>query len=404
MVKSRKSWSILSHPSLSFSLLVLHQSSISLIKRSRKPASTNNNHNEEQIDLLYNPATAIFLTELLKASISFSILLIQSSDHPQSSPSAPLGTLPLQRFSTRLRHSFLSALGPNHVHQIIEMFIPALLYTLQNHLSYISLAELDIPIYLITSQIKILTTAISSVVICERILKSQQWISLWMLALGVVIVQFESIAMKEQGGLLVSLRANQLRGIAALVLSSLASGLAGAWFERSLKVKLINQSIAAAEDDQAPKDRKISHAFPNDPRRRLTKAQPMGQEPQLSIPSLIISYLMIYLEPHSRRHTTVHGFFHGFLPSPNSSESFFGQLGLVWLIILYHSIGGLLVSLIVKQSGSVVKNFATCFSIVLSVLVSSYSNHTRLGFNSIWVAYWSYYLSRLLLLFLIDRF
>ncbi|POW15291.1 hypothetical protein PSTT_02253, partial [Puccinia striiformis] len=306
--------------------------------------------------IYYNPATAIFLTELLKASISFSILLIQSSDHPQSSPSAPLGTLPLQRFSTRLRHSFLSALGPNHVHQIIEMFIPALLYTL---------AELDIPIYLITSQIKILTTAISSVVICERILKSQQWISLWMLALGVVIVQFESIAMKEQGGLLVSLRANQLRGIAALVLSSLASGLAGAWFERSLKVKLVNQSIAAAEDDQAPKDRKISHAFPND-QRRATDQEPnlWAKNLQLSIPSLIISYLMIYLEPHSRRHTTVHGFFYGFLPSPNSSESFFGQLGLVWLVILYHSIGGLLVSVIVKQSGSVVKNFATCFSIV----------------------------------------
>ncbi|KAI9611852.1 hypothetical protein KEM48_004359 [Puccinia striiformis f. sp. tritici PST-130] len=86
MVKSRKSWPIFSHPSLSFSLLVLHQSSISLIKRSRKPAATDINHNEEQIDTLYNPATAIFLTELLKASISFTILLIQSSDHPQSSP------------------------------------------------------------------------------------------------------------------------------------------------------------------------------------------------------------------------------------------------------------------------------------------------------------------------------
>ncbi|KAI9611851.1 hypothetical protein KEM48_004358 [Puccinia striiformis f. sp. tritici PST-130] len=176
--------------------------------------------------------------------------------------------------------------------------------------------------------------------------------------------------MKEQGGLLVSLRANQLRGIAALVLSSLASGLAGAWFERSLKVKLVNQSIAAAEDDQAPKDRKISHAFPND-QRRATDQEPnlWAKNLQLSIPSLIISYLMIYLEPHSR---------------------------LVWLVILYHSIGGLLVSVIVKQSGSVVKNFATCFSIVLSVLVSSYSDHTRLGFN--------FYLGSLLVLLSIKTF
>ena len=288
-------------------------------------------------------------------------------------------------------------------------------YTLQNHLLYISLAELDTPIYLITSQLKILTTALSSVVICQKVLVSQQWICLCVLALGVMMVQFEPIeATTGDRRRLFIPRPNHLKGIVALVLSSLASALAGSWFERSLQLKRSTlqkprplTAPGRTSDDDEDKDLKgrtkksgSDILPPNEPRRDATKEPNLwAKNLQLSVPSLAISYLMIYLEPHSRRHTRAHGFFHGFLPSadPHPSHSFsFGQLGVVWLIVIYHSLGGLLVSIIVKQSGSLVKNFATCFSIVLSVLVSSYSNQTRLGFN--------FYLGSLLVLISIKTF
>ncbi|PLW58488.1 hypothetical protein PCANC_00089 [Puccinia coronata f. sp. avenae] len=362
--------SFLSSPYLSFSLLVLHQSSISLIKQSRISASGNQYDSD-----LYNPATAIFLTEVLKASISLSILLFQSS--------LPLPLLlrsPLLFFA-HLRQELFSALGPHHAHQFLELSFPAILYTLQNHLLYISVSRLDTPIFLITSQLKILTTALSSVLICQRVLVRQQWIALWVLTLGVIMVQFEPIEPnKAHHSVLFVLRPNQLSGICALVLSCLASGLAGAWFERALKLSpppitiypSSSSSPATVLNNEEPKDntKSVFRAFPL-ASRSSAHAPPSlwTKNLQLSVPSLVVSYLMIYLEPHSRRHTLTNGFFYGFLPdssralSPGHSSRA-PHLRWVWLIILYHSIGGLLVSIIVKQSGSLVKNFATCFSIV----------------------------------------
>ncbi|KAA1115731.1 hypothetical protein PGTUg99_029277 [Puccinia graminis f. sp. tritici] len=104
----------LSHPSLSFSLLVLHQSSVALIKRSRTKPGSDSDSGE-----LYNPATAIFLTEALKALISLTILLIQ---YP------PPSLYPCSLF-TRLRLLLFHSLGPHHALHIIDMFIPAFLYT-----------------------------------------------------------------------------------------------------------------------------------------------------------------------------------------------------------------------------------------------------------------------------------
>ncbi|KNZ45273.1 hypothetical protein VP01_830g5 [Puccinia sorghi] len=396
-------YSICSHPSVSFTLLVLHQSAISLVKQSRTTTTTGGSQED-----LYNPATAIFLTEALKALISLSIFLLQS---PIPIPSL-LPQLFLQPFTSH-RHP---------LYHLLDMSLPAILYTyvwltrqyktervfrLQNHLLYISLTELDTAIFLITSQIKILTTALSSVLISQRVLVRQQWVSLCMLVLGVTMVQFEptTAESKDRRALstLMVFKPNQLKGLVALLLSCMASGLAGAWFERSLKPIPSTSSSSLSSDpadaEQEPnkvaKGKAVSHAFPEDPRRQPSSL--WAKNLQLAVPSLAISYTMIYLEPHSRRHTLSRGFFYGFLPSSSLAPSFSSTpLGLVWLIILYHSLGGLLVSIIVKQSGSLVKNFATCFSILLSVLASSYPNQTKLGFN--------FYLGCLLVLVSIKTF
>ncbi|EFP84463.2 uncharacterized protein PGTG_10183 [Puccinia graminis f. sp. tritici CRL 75-36-700-3] len=397
----------LSHPSLSFSLLVLHQSSVALIKRSRtKPGSDSDDSEYSDSGELYNPATAIFLTEALKALISLTILLIQY-------PSPSL--YPCSLF-TRLRLLLFHSLGPHHALHILDMFIPAFLYTVQNHLLYISITELEPAIYLLTSQLKILTSALSSVMICERKLVRPQWMCLWTLVLGVMMVQFEPIDQHHHPQQMFTWRAaHHLRGIFALVLSAIASGLAGAWFERSLLLnKQANpqhptQTLITTKHEQhqdvheehPTKDRPTSPSKSNRLAHHILEpspSRPKEEGPnlwtknlQLSVPSLLISYLMIYVAPESRKHVREHGFFFGFLGSqylisPTSAHHSSNagpstRIWLVWAIILYHSVGGILVSIIVKQSGHLVKNFATCFSIVLSILASSYSNQTPLGFN-----------------------
>ena len=53
------------------------------------------------------------------------------------------------------------------------------------------------------------------------------------------------------------------------------------------------------------------------------------------------------------------GFFHGYDP-------------LVLLVIILHSMGGLIISVVVKYTSSIVKGFATSASIILSCLLSHY--------------------------------
>jgi hypothetical protein len=205
-----------------------------------------------------------------------------------------------------------------------------------------------------------------------------------------MMVQFEPIDQQGQGRALFTWRAaHHLRGIFALLLSAIASGLAGAWFERSLILKRANpqqhptyQTLNTTKQHPT-KDRPKSPSKPDrlshDHNLEPSPSQPTQEGPnlwtknlQLSVPSLLISYLMIYLAPESRKHLREHGFFFGFLGSQQSCPDHSSAPGpsiriwLVWAIILYHSLGGILVSIIVKQSGHLVKNFATCFSIVCS--------------------------------------
>ena len=51
---------------------------------------------------------------------------------------------------------------------------------------------------------------------------------------------------------------------------------------------------------------------------------------------------------------------------------FFQHYGpLVWYVILLQAIGGIIISLVVKQTSSVIKGFATAGSVILSCLLSS---------------------------------
>ena len=70
-----------------------------------------------------------------------------------------------------------------------KLAIPAMLYTLENSLQYIAISNLNAATFQLTNQLKILTTAVSSVMLLGRALNARKWVSLVLLMLGVVIVQ-----------------------------------------------------------------------------------------------------------------------------------------------------------------------------------------------------------------------
>jgi UDP-sugar transporter A1/2/3 len=73
--------------------------------------------------------------------------------------------------------------------ETLKLLIPAGLYTLQNNLLFVALSNLDAATYQVTYQLKILTTALFSVLMLGKKLDSIKWISLVLLMMGVSFVQ-----------------------------------------------------------------------------------------------------------------------------------------------------------------------------------------------------------------------
>ena len=70
----------------------------------------------------------------------------------------------------------------------LRILIPSLLYLVQNSVLYIAISNLTAPMFQVTYQCKLLTTAIVSVVMLQRRYSMKQWACLTVLGLGVAIV------------------------------------------------------------------------------------------------------------------------------------------------------------------------------------------------------------------------
>ena len=83
---------------------------------------------------------------------------------------------------------------------LMRLAVPAGLYTVQNNLAYFAMSHLDAATHQLLYQLKILTTAIFSVLLLKKSLSPTQWTSLCLLCLGVGLVQSSS-AQKLSAGL-----------------------------------------------------------------------------------------------------------------------------------------------------------------------------------------------------------
>lgn len=129
---------------------------------------------------------------------------------------------------------------------------PGELMAPRTQLQYVAASNLDVPTFQVTYNLKILTTALFSVVMLKRRLTVKKWVALTLLAAGVGIVQLQSTAasgtaakngqeMDKIKGLLAVASACMTASQTSyyyqqqLANGSLQSGLAGVYFEMVLK-------------------------------------------------------------------------------------------------------------------------------------------------------------------------
>jgi UDP-sugar transporter A1/2/3 len=309
----------------------------------------------------YHASTAVFLNEVLKLAISLTLALYEIMVSPEASQSTTiLGIFEELASAVFTRDSW-------------KMAIPALLYTMQNSLQYFAAGNLDAATFQVTSQLKILTTAVFSVFLLGRVLDVRKWLSLVLLMVGVAVASYpvgfsgetvltikelkETLAPHPPRNIwnlkaLGNAAAGQLNkrsatyegidedfanqnprvqagiGLLALTTACILSGLAGVYFEKILK----------------------------EPKKNVHTPSVWVRNVQLSFyslwPALFIGVLF-----KDGEHIARDGFFAGY----NS---------VVWTAVVMQALGGITVALVIKYADNIAKNFATSFSIILSFLAS----------------------------------
>ncbi|KAL7557570.1 hypothetical protein ACA910_010237 [Epithemia clementina (nom. ined.)] len=221
----------------------------------------------------------------------------------------------------------------------LKISVPALLYLVQNTLLYVALENLTAPLFQVTYQGKLVTTAIVSVIMLQHSYKVRQWICLVGLSLGVAIVVLGERKVEDEEKDK-SNNSNLVVGLVAVTIACLSSALAGVYFEKVLK-KPGQSSMNGAKT-------------PN--------ASVWMRNIQLAFFSVVIAAFQGGLKETGKPY--LHGF--GFW---------------VWVLVALQSGGGLLVAAVIKYADNVLKGLATGVSVVLSSTLSMMIFATPLGPN-----------------------
>eukprot|EP00538_Stauroneis_constricta_P011738 CAMPEP_0119546984 /NCGR_PEP_ID=MMETSP1352-20130426/1208_1 /TAXON_ID=265584 /ORGANISM="Stauroneis constricta, Strain CCMP1120" /LENGTH=346 /DNA_ID=CAMNT_0007591773 /DNA_START=96 /DNA_END=1136 /DNA_ORIENTATION=+ len=211
----------------------------------------------------------------------------------------------------------------------MKIMVPAVLYLVQNTLLYVALSNLTAPMFQVTYQGKLVTTAIVSVLMLNRKYSTQQWVCLVTLSIGVAIVVLGASSDKEEKA--ASGKQSLVTGLTAVTVACLSSALAGVYFEKVIKSKVTN-------DNKPPVSvwmRNVQLAF-----------------------FTICTTVLQSLFQRTKEADAGKGYFHGF--------TFWA-----WVLILLQAGGGLLVAAVIKYADNVLKGLATGVSVCVATAAST---------------------------------
>jgi len=201
--------------------------------------------------------------------------------------------------------------------ECLKLLIPSMLYTVQNNLQFVAVQNLSPAVFQVTSQLKILSTALFTVILLGRVLGAHKWAALCVLTIGCVFVNLDSVSpsAKKDGG-------NQLLGVVCCLCMACTSGLAGVYFEKMLKGAKTSLWI---------------------------------RQIQLGIGGIAIGTFGAFSKDGPA--IMEYGFFQGYT-------------NFVCFLVCLNSLGGLLVAVVVKYTDNIAKAFAVSISIILSAVIS----------------------------------
>ncbi|KAM3723432.1 UDP-galactose translocator [Dirofilaria immitis] len=252
--------------------------------------------------LQYSSTTVVYLSEVIKMIITLFFIF-------------QLNNYSVKEFARCIRKECFGK--PK---DLLKMTFPSIAYTLQNNLDFVALSNLNAGIYHVTTQLKIVTTAIFMVIILGRRFSGTQWLAIFLLFGGVATVELSI----NEGSVPKKSDENYVLGLSAVLLTCVTAGFAGVYFEHMLK-----------DGSETP--------F-------------WIRNLQMYSCGVVSAALGCILSERDKILTK--GFFYGYNIN-------------VIAIILFLSLGGIFISLVVKYLDNLYKSFASAASII-SVIIISY--------------------------------
>mmetsp|Transcript_27046 Transcript_27046/g.31474 ORF Transcript_27046/g.31474 Transcript_27046/m.31474 type:complete len:755 (+) Transcript_27046:165-2429(+) len=231
---------------------VLQQASLILIIRYSKIRHTANSNDGDDEDnskgeYVYLTCVAVAASELFKLCLSY-VLEVQGrlrletqSDSSTGSPGSTgkhrLSLHVLRRTCTATLREMTSVMNAESA----KLIVPAALYFIQNNLLFVALSNLSVPLYQVTNQGKLLTTAILSRILLKKHISYLQYFAITLLGLGVASIHLSEYYAKHAGDSeddtndTTTSGQNQILGLCAVLISCFTSGFSGVYFELILK-------------------------------------------------------------------------------------------------------------------------------------------------------------------------
>ena len=251
------------------------------------------------------PASVVICTEIMKIIIS--LILVQLTD-------------------SRGAIAAITSEVTNHRKSCLQCFVPACFYTLASGLIYYALANMEVTLFQLCTQSKVLLTAGWSIVLLGSKFSVTKWIALITLALGIILCSWNGSKSSDNS----NKEQNVTFGLICTFVGAMAASFGGVYFEKLLK-----------KDERSDEvDLWMRNIF-------------------LSWFSFLFGIAGYYMSTYQT--VTVVGqelyFFQGF-------DVF------TWAIVVLQAAGGIIVAMCVKFADNVLKGFAKAFSIILVAIVS----------------------------------